>query len=99
MIDNLRLDIIATFKNKEQDHFSCAIPNNVMENKSNLLDYIKEQLLHPNGDSTIKELNKALVKLSLCWECSKKVVDKYKVIQESIEQNGKYYFENGKEKR
>ena len=24
-VDNLRLDVIATFENHEQDHFSCAI--------------------------------------------------------------------------
>ena len=41
-------------------------------------DYIKEQLHH-----------KDLVKLSLCWECPKEVVDKFKVIQESIKQNAK----------
>ena len=59
---------------------------NALENKTNLLDYIKEQLHH-----------KDLVKLSLCWECPKEVVDKFKVIQESIKQNAKYYFEDGKE--
>ncbi len=85
-IDNLRLDIIATFENHEQDWFSCAIPNNALENKSNLLKYIKDQLHH-----------KDLVKLSLCWECSKEIVEKFKVIQESIKQNAKYYFEDGKE--
>ena len=85
-VDNLRLDVIATFENHEQDHFSCAITNNALENKTNLLDYIKEQLHH-----------KDLVKLSLCWECPKEIVDKFKVIQESIKQNAKYYFEDGKE--
>tara|TARA_R100001126_G_C4770457_1_gene122170 strand:+ start:85 stop:354 length:270 start_codon:yes stop_codon:yes gene_type:complete len=85
-VDNLRLDVIATFENHEQDHFNCAISKKALENKSNLLDYIKEQLYHED-----------LVKLSLCWECPKEVVDKFGVIQESIKQNAKYYFEDGKE--
>ena len=85
-VDNLRLDVIATFENHEQDHFSCAISKKALENKTNLLDYIKEQLHHND-----------LVKLSFCWACPKAVVDKFKVIQESIKQNAKYYFEDGKE--
>jgi len=37
-----------------------------------------------------------LVKLSLCWECDKKIVDQYRVIRDSINKNAKYYFEDGK---
>ena len=37
--------------------------------------------------------NKDLLKLSLCWICSKYMVNKYKTIEESINKhNGKYYF-------
>lgn len=85
-INNLKLDVIATFKHNEQDWFNCAVTNNALKNKSSLLDYIKGQLKH-----------KDLIKLSLCWECPKEIVDKFEVIQESIKQNAKYYFENGKE--
>jgi len=86
VVDNLRLDVIATFENHEQAHFNCAITNNALENKTSLLNYVKEQLHR-----------KDLVKLSLCWECPEELVGKFKVIQESIKQNAKYYFKDGKE--
>ena len=63
------------------------IHKNILKSKRTLLDYIKLQL----------DPNRKLVKLSLCWVCSKEIVDKYKVIQRSIKQNAKYYFEDGKE--
>jgi len=85
-VDNLRLDVIATYVDHEQDHFNCGVWESAIKSEKKLIDYIKEQLRH-----------KDLVKLSLCWECSKEVVNKYKTIQDSIEKNAKYYFENGKE--
>tara|TARA_A100001388_G_scaffold225969_1_gene177062 strand:+ start:1608 stop:1922 length:315 start_codon:yes stop_codon:yes gene_type:complete len=85
-VDNLRLDVIATYVNHEQDHFNCGVWESAIKSEKKLIDYIKEQLRH-----------KDLVKLSLCWECPKEVVDKYKTIQDSIKKNAKYYFENGKE--
>jgi hypothetical protein len=85
-VDNLRLDVIATYVDHEQDHFNCGVRESAIKSEKKLIDYIKEQLRH-----------KDLVKLSLCWECSKEVVDKYKTIQDSIKKNAKYYFENGKE--
>ncbi len=85
-VDNLRLDVIATYVDHEQDHFNCGVWESAIKSEKKLIDYIKEQLRH-----------KDLVKLSLCWECSKEVVDKYKTIQDSIKKNAKYYFENGKE--
>mgnify|MGYP003132591972 FL=1 len=85
-VDNLRLDVIATFENHQQAHFNCAITNNALENKTRLLDYVKKQLHR-----------KDLVKLSLCWVCPEELVGKFKVIEESIKQNAKYYFKNGKE--
>ena len=85
-VDNLKVDVIATYENHEQDHFNCGVGESAIKSEKKLIDYIKEQLRH-----------KDLVKLSLCWECSKEVVNKYKTIQDSIEKNAKYYFENGKE--
>tara|TARA_R100000353_G_scaffold56074_1_gene44637 strand:+ start:232 stop:531 length:300 start_codon:yes stop_codon:yes gene_type:complete len=85
-VDNLRLDVIATYVDHEQDHFNCGVWESAIKSEKKLIDYIKEQLRH-----------KDLVKLSLCWECPKEVVDKYKTIQDSIKKNAKYYFENGKE--
>ena len=85
-VDNLKVDVIATYGNHEQDHFNCGVWESAIKSEKKLIDYIKEQLRH-----------KDLVKLSLCWECSKEVVNKYKTIQDSIEKNAKYYFENGKE--
>ena len=85
-VDNLKVDVIATYENHEQDHFNCGVWESAIKSEKKLIDYIKEQLRH-----------KDLVKLSLCWECSKEVVDKYKTIQDSIKKYAKYYFENGKE--
>ena len=85
-VDNLKVDVIATYENHEQDHFNCGVWESAIKSEKKLIDYIKVQLRH-----------KDLVNLSLCWECSKEVVNKYKTIQDSIEKNAKYYFENGKE--
>jgi len=47
------------------------------------MNYIKRQL----------DPNRKLVKLSLCWSCSKHMVNKYPCIKESIfKDNGKYFF-------
>ena len=86
-VDNLRLDVIATYENHEQDHFNCGVWESAIKSEKKLINYIKKHLLR----------DKNLVKLSLCWECSKEVVDKYKTIQDSIKKNAKYYFKNGKE--
>ena len=85
-VDNLRLDVIATFEDNEQDHFSCGVWESAIKSEKKLINYIKQQLKH-----------KDLVKLSLCWLCDESVVNKHKVIQDSIKKNGKYYF-NGYKK-
>tara|TARA_R100001015_G_C4585630_1_gene141602 strand:+ start:150 stop:443 length:294 start_codon:yes stop_codon:yes gene_type:complete len=91
-VDNLRLDVIATFEDNEQEHFSCAIWKSAIKSEKKLIDYVKEQLNH-----------KDLVKLSLCWLCDENIVKKYPTIQKSIKKNAKYYFgswaEQRKEKR
>jgi len=87
IIDKLKIDIIATFDNgKEQEWFKCSIWNKALESEKALISYIKMQLDYPSN----------LVKLSLCWECDKKIVDQYRVIRDSINKNAKYYFEDGK---
>jgi len=91
-VKGLNINVIATFEldkyQESQDIFDLKfIHKNILKSKKTLLDYIKLQL----------DPNRKLVKLSLCWVCSKEIVDKYKVIQRSIKQNAKYYFEDGKE--
>ena len=85
-IDNLRLEIIATYETNEQEIFSCGVWETAIKSQKNLIKYIKEQLSH-----------KDLIKLSLCWICDKSLTVKYKVINDSIfKRNGKYFFENNK---
>mgnify|MGYP003121288533 CR=1 FL=1 len=80
-VNNLRVDVIATYKNHEQELFSCGVWKSAIKSEKKLIDYIKKQLTH-----------KDLIKLSLCWICDKSVVDKYKTIQNSIKKNAKYFF-------
>ena len=58
-VDNLRLDVIATYENHEQDHFSCGVSESAIKSEKKLINYIKKHLLK----------DKDLVKLSLCWLC------------------------------
>ena len=84
-IKNLELDIIATYRdNNHQDHFKInSLDKSILKNVGSLIDFIKKQC----------DLDKGLLKLSLCWICSKKTVEKHKTIKESIERyNGKFYF-------
>ena len=80
-IDDLRLDVIATYDKHEQEWFSCGVQKEALESEGRLIDYIKKQLKY-----------KDLVKLSLCWYCDQSIVDEYETIQDSIEKNAKYYF-------
>jgi len=80
-VNNLRLEVIATYETNEQEFFTCGVWESAIKSEKKLINYIKEQLNH-----------KDLIKLSLCWICSKNVVDKYKTIQKSISKNGKYFF-------
>ena len=80
-VNDLRLEVIATYKTNEQEFFTCGVWESAIKSEKKLINYIKEQLNH-----------KDLIKLSLCWICSKNVVDKYKTIQKSISKNGKYFF-------
>jgi len=84
-IKNLKLDVIATFENHEQEWFETSVKETTLKSEKNLLKYIKKQLSY-----------KDLIKLSLCWCCKKDIVNKYEVIQKSISQNGKYFFDINK---
>ena len=81
-VNNLELDVIATFENHEQEWFKTSIKETALKSEKNLLKYIIKQLSY-----------KDLIKLSLCWYCERDIVNKYKVIQESILKNGKYFFD------
>ena len=87
-VKNLNLDVIATFEDMEQEMFQIKyLTKDMLKSRESLFTHIFLMLGNKSG----------LVKLSLCWECSKEIVEKFKVIQESIKQNAKYYFEDGKE--
>ena len=81
-VDNLKLDVIATYENHEQDHFNCGVWESAIKSEKKLINYIKKHLLK----------DKDLVKLSLCWLCNEDIVNKYPTIQKSIKKNAKYYF-------
>ena len=81
-VNNLRLDVMATYENHEQDHFSCGVSESAIKSEKKLINYIKKHLLK----------DKDLVKLSLCWLCDKNIVKKYPTIQKSIKKNAKYFF-------
>jgi hypothetical protein len=85
-LKNIKLDVIASFDNHEQDHFELRfLSKDDLKNEKSLLDYIFKQL--NNTDD--------LYKLSLCWMCSDDTVKKYDTIKESIDKNAKYFFEKG----
>ena len=85
---NISLNVIATFEidkyNEQQEIFDIKhIWKIALKNKKHLITYIKRQL----------DPHRKLVKLSLCWNCSKHMVNKYPCIKESIfKDNGKYLF-------
>jgi hypothetical protein len=80
-IEDLKLDIIATYNGHDQEWFHCAVTQDALENETTLLDYIKGQLSHSD-----------LTKLSLCWITDHDEILEHPVIQESINKNAKYYF-------
>ena len=86
---NVKLDVIATYDNNKQEMFTLQkLPTKVLNNHKALVNYLKAMC------------NKDLLKLSLCWICSKYMVNKYSCIKESIfKDNGKYYFGSWARKR
>jgi hypothetical protein len=86
-VKGLSINVIATFEDEHkepQDIFDVRfITKECLKNKKSLIDYIKLQL----------DPHRQLVKLSLCWCCDDKIVNKYPTIKKSIfKDNGKYYF-------
>ena len=89
LLENTRLDVIATFRNTEQEFMNISVNESVLEDEDTLLDYIQFNLGEQGAD--LRDDN--LIKLSLCWECSDETVEKYKTIKDPIEKKGgKYYF-------
>ena len=89
LLENTRLDVIATFRNTDQEFINLSVNESVLKDEDTLLDYIEFNLGEQGAD--LRDDN--LIKLSLCWECSEDIVEKYKTIKDSIDKkNGKYYF-------
>ena len=61
-VNDLKLEVIATYETNEQEFFICGVWESAIKSEKKLIKYIKEQLNH-----------KDLIKLSLCWICSKNV--------------------------
>jgi|TARA_R110000823_G_C15689723_1_gene475230 hypothetical protein len=84
-IKNLKLDVIATFEDQNQEMFQLKfLTKEVLKNRESLFTYIFKQLENKSG----------LVKLSLCWITKDitKFIKKHSIVKESIEANGKYVF-------
>jgi hypothetical protein len=90
LLENIRLDVIATFRNTDQEFMNLSVNESILKDEDTLLDYIEFNLGEQGAD--LRDDN--LAKLSLCWECSQDTIEKYRTIKDSIEKkNGKYYFE------
>ena len=85
LIKDLKLEVIATFQDNEQDMFQITrIYADDLKSETSLLSMIKEQLKRSSED---------LVKLSLCWICKNiKPYAKNPTIKSTLEKNGKYFF-------
>ena len=84
-IKNLKLDVIATFEDQNQEMFQLKfLTKEVLKNRESLFTYIFKQLENKSG----------LEKLSLCWITKDitKFIKKHSIVKESIEANGKYVF-------
>ena len=84
-IKNLKLDVIATFEDQNQEMFQLKfLTEEVLKSRESLFTYIFKQLENKSG----------LVKLSLCWITKDitKFIKKHSIVKESIEANGKYVF-------
>ena len=88
LLENTRLDVIATYRNNNQEFVNLSVNESVLKDEDTLLDYIEFNLEELRPD--LEDDN--LIKLSLCWECSEDTIEKYKTIKDSIyEKKGKYY--------
>jgi hypothetical protein len=83
----IKLNVIASFNNYEQDIFDMSVSPKENATEKDLLKSIMSNLKNPKED---------LYKLSLCWYCGKNVIKKYNFVKESINKNAKYFFKKGK---
>ena len=83
----IKLNVIASFNNYEQDIFDMSVSLKENATEEDLLNSVISNLEHPKDD---------LYKLSLCWICSDDTVKKYNFVKESVDKNAKYFFEKGK---
>ena len=89
MIKNLKLEVIATYEDGEQEIFQTKLTKEVLKNETSLLNFVRTILDY--------ETDSDLLKLSFCFICDDKIVKKYKTIEESIyARNGKYFFQDNK---
>tara|TARA_R110000772_G_scaffold55840_1_gene127452 strand:- start:107 stop:403 length:297 start_codon:yes stop_codon:yes gene_type:complete len=87
LIKNLKLEVIATYEDGEQEIFETKLTKEVLKNETSLVNFIRT-ILDYSTDSD-------LCKLSFCFICNDNILKKYKTIQESIySRNGKYFFQN-----
>ena len=83
----IKLNVIASFNNYEQDIFDMSVSLKENATEEDLLNSVISNLEHPKED---------LYKLSLCWFCGEDIIKKYNFVKESINKNAKYFFEKGK---
>ena len=63
LLENTRLDVIATFRNTEQEFINLSVNEGILKDEDTLLDYIEFNLGEQGAD--LRDDN--LIKLSLCW--------------------------------
>jgi len=87
MIKNLKLEVIATYEDSEQEIFQTKLTNEVLKNETSLLNFIRSILDYATDSD--------LSKLSFCFICKDDLLKKYKTIEESIyKRQGKYFFQD-----
>ena len=82
----IKLNVIASFNNYEQDIFDMSVSLKENATEEDLLNSVISNLEHPKED---------LYKLSLCWFCGEDIIKKYNFVKESINKNAKYFFKKG----
>ena len=102
----LTIDVIATFKNHNQEFFDIDL--NIYDLECDLdhflylIDnYFSEYFFDYDNDKTMFDYNNELVKLSTCilfdnQEHAKKCFKRYPLVKELLKTNGKLFFKNGK---
>tara|TARA_R100000781_G_scaffold45224_1_gene30665 strand:+ start:609 stop:887 length:279 start_codon:yes stop_codon:yes gene_type:complete len=87
MIKNLKLEVIATYEDGEQEIFQTKLTEEVLKNETSLLNFVRSILDYATDSD--------LLKLSFCFICKDNLIKKYKTIEKSIySKNGKYFFQD-----